>query len=59
VINDDLPLHFALKRLDDGRFLNVTLSVAKAFRIQDAMTPDVRLIAKAEVLEQMVQEARS
>jgi hypothetical protein len=58
VIVGDLPFYFALKRLDDGRFLNVTITIAKSFRIQDEMTPDRRLIAKAEELEELVRTAR-
>jgi hypothetical protein len=54
----DLPLYFALRRLPAHNFLNVTLSIAKSFRIQDEMTPDRRLIAKAEELESLVRHAR-
>jgi hypothetical protein len=49
----------ALRRLPDGNFLNCTLSIAKALRIGDELTPDARLIVQAEMLEDLVRRARA
>lgn len=56
----DLEIYFAMHRLseDDQLFLNVTEGVARSFRLDAEVFDDLRFVALAERLEDLVRRAK-